>query len=141
MGKRKQVKKGAAYKGFRLGIAPKLRFNIQLLEKLNVLTNLQHDIAKTEWERGFKLFTEEEEECEGIEISMDLFEYSYRNRIECILAKPVNEAEVDHLGNDWEKPKEYTKEEIDKMNKDAVEKGKKGKSRKDLENKDENETS
>ena len=130
MGKRKIRKPGAPYKGFRMGVTPKSVISLAALEKPNVLTSLQHSIAQ----QKLDACTKEVKDEEGNVIETKLLSSEkHKKRLEAIVAKPFNEAKVDAKGNDWEKPVEPTKEEIDKMNKDAVEEGKKGKSRKELE--------
>jgi len=135
MGKRKKMKKGMPYKGFRMGTVPQQRINLKSLETCEVLTSLQHKIVQERLDGCTKEIKDEEGNVTETKL---LTTIKHRQRLQAILDKPFNEAKVDHLGNDWEKPKEPTPEEIDKMNKDAVEyKNKKGKSRKDLEKENE----
>lgn len=147
MGKRKKMKKGAGYRGFRMGVIPKSQVNLKALENAEVLTSLQHEIVKKRLDAHIKEVeikndkgeVIKNEKDEAIKVKANKISVKYINRLEALLAKSFNEAKVDGKGNAWEKPVQPTQEEIDKMNRDAVEKGKKGKSRKDLEK--ENESS
>lgn len=141
MGKRKKMKKGAGYMGFRMGCLPKSRVNLKALEKAEVLTSLQHEVVQKRLDEHIKEKEVKDDNGEvikdtddkAITVAVNQINLDYVARLEAILAKPFNEAKVDGKGNDWEKTVPPTPEEIDKMNKDAVEQGKKGKSRKDLE--------
>ena len=124
------------FKGFRPGVRVVHKINLKYLEKLTVLTSLQHNIVKDALNRC--AFTKEEKykTKEGKEktknrlvISLDPW---YIARLVVIMDKPFNEAKVNYLGNPWEAAKELTEEDKKKMQEEVKAKGRKGKSRKDI---------
>ena len=124
------------FKGFRPGVRVIHKINLQYLEKLEILTSLQHDIVQDALnrcaftkpildEKGNPVKDKKGEDEKKLVIT---FSNCYIARLFAILEKPFNTAKVDHLGNTFEAPKEITDEEIEKMK----EENRKGKSRKDI---------
>lgn len=120
------------FKGFRPGIRVIHKINLQYLEKLEVLTSLQHNIIQDALNRC--AFTKEEKikNRKGKEKIINKLVITFSNcyiaRLFALLERPYNEAKVDHLGNLWEKPKSTPDIDIEKMKEEY----RKGKSRKDI---------
>ena len=130
------------FKGFRPGIRVIHKINIKYLEKLKVLTSLQHNIIKDALNRcaftktikdkeGNPVKNKEGEDKQELVISFDPW---YIARLFAVMDKPFNEAKVNQLGNPWEAPKEITDEEIEKMKLE----NRKGKDRKDVKREERN---
>lgn len=116
------------FRGFRPGIRPKYKINLKYLEKITVLTSLQHNIVKDALNKcAFTKTIKEEgkEDKNKLIITLDPW---YIARLSAIMEKPFNEAKVNQLGDTWTKPKIVTDEDIEKMK----QKNRKGKSRKDI---------
>ena len=120
------------FKGFRPGVRPKYKLNLQHLENCNVLTSLQHDIVQDALNKCSYTKTIKEESKEDKEKLIITFPPWHIARLFALLEKPFNNAKVDHLGNPWEKLKEPTDEEKEAMTKKTIEESRKGKSRKDI---------
>ncbi len=134
MGKRKKAKPGAAFRGFRFGVSPKKKLNLNFLEKASILTYDQNELVQENLDKCTVEVKDKEGKVTETKINGSP---QYISRLSSLLEKPVNDAKVDHLGNPWERPKPLSKEEIAEMNKKTVkEKNKKSKSRKDLEKKE-----
>lgn len=123
------------FKGFRPGIRFVHKINLKYLEKLEILTSLQHNIVKDALNRCASTKKVEHISVKGnktiknkLVISLDPW---YIARLVEVMDKPFNVAKVDHLGNPWEAPKEITDEEIEKMKLE----NRKGQDRKDIKEK------
>lgn len=121
------------FKGFRPGVRPVYKINLQYLERLKVLTSLQHNIVKDKLNKCAytkeitKVIPGKEDKIENkLVITLDPWHIA---RLVAILDKSYNSATVNNLGDPWEAPKELTEKEIEVMRK---EKGRKGKARKEL---------
>lgn len=136
MGRCKKRKPGAAFRGFRMGVSPKKKLNLNFLEKLSILTFNQNELVQEFMDKCTVQVKDKEGKVTETKINDSPV---YVARLSALLDKPVNDAKVDHLGNPWERPKPPSKEELEEMHKQMAKgKNKKSKSRKDLEKKDEN---
>lgn len=116
------------FRGFRPGIRPKHKINLKYLEKITVLTSLQHNIVKDALNKCAFTKTIKEEGKEDKNKLIITLDPLYIARLSAIMEKPFNEAKVNQLGDPWSKPKVVTDEDIEKMK----QKNRKGKSRKDI---------
>lgn len=107
------------FKGFRPGVRPIHKINLPYLERLDILTSLQHNIVKDALNRCAST-KEVEHICvkgnktkkQKLVITLDPWHIA---RLFAIMEKPFNDAKVDHLGNPWTPPKKITDKEIEKM--------------------------